>query len=62
MNGHVPEDMFSTVFFVGDLIWTKVGKYPFWPCMVTYDPSDTSFIKFVKSQMSLHLWDNYGVA
>ncbi|CAL1265237.1 unnamed protein product [Larinioides sclopetarius] len=48
MNGHVPEDMFSTVFFVGDLIWTKVGKYPFWPCMVTYDPSDTSFIKFVK--------------
>ncbi|GBM58482.1 hypothetical protein AVEN_212742-1 [Araneus ventricosus] len=51
MNGHDAEDdMFNTIFFVGDLIWTKVGKHPFWPCMVTYDPSDTSFIKLAKSK------------
>lgn len=23
---------------VGDLVWTKVSGYPWWPCMVTSDP------------------------
>ncbi|XP_036383499.1 histone-lysine N-methyltransferase NSD3 [Megalops cyprinoides] len=23
---------------VGDLVWAKVGTYPWWPCMVSYDP------------------------
>ncbi|XP_061599217.1 histone-lysine N-methyltransferase NSD2 [Cololabis saira] len=25
-------------FSVGDLVWTKVSGYPWWPCMVTTDP------------------------
>ncbi|XP_068194751.1 histone-lysine N-methyltransferase NSD2 isoform X2 [Antennarius striatus] len=25
-------------FAVGDLVWTKVSGYPWWPCMVTTDP------------------------
>ncbi|XP_023668230.1 histone-lysine N-methyltransferase NSD2 isoform X1 [Paramormyrops kingsleyae] len=25
-------------FFVGDVVWTKVSGYPWWPCMVTTDP------------------------
>uniref|UniRef100_A0A3B3TUS0 PWWP domain-containing protein n=1 Tax=Poecilia latipinna TaxID=48699 RepID=A0A3B3TUS0_9TELE len=27
-----------TRFCVGDLVWTKVSGYPWWPCMVTRDP------------------------
>lgn len=23
---------------VGDLVWAKVGTYPWWPCMVSRDP------------------------
>ncbi|XP_071883300.1 histone-lysine N-methyltransferase NSD3 isoform X4 [Anas platyrhynchos] len=25
-------------FQVGDLVWSKVGTYPWWPCMVSCDP------------------------
>ncbi|XP_013922412.1 PREDICTED: histone-lysine N-methyltransferase NSD3-like [Thamnophis sirtalis] len=25
-------------FEVGDLVWSKVGTYPWWPCMVSRDP------------------------
>ncbi|XP_075063136.1 histone-lysine N-methyltransferase NSD3 isoform X4 [Mixophyes fleayi] len=25
-------------FHVGDLVWSKVGSYPWWPCMVSCDP------------------------
>ncbi|XP_055518087.1 histone-lysine N-methyltransferase NSD3 isoform X2 [Leucoraja erinacea] len=28
----------STFYQVGDLVWTKVGTYPWWPCMVSCDP------------------------
>ncbi|XP_028832092.1 histone-lysine N-methyltransferase NSD2 isoform X2 [Denticeps clupeoides] len=25
-------------FSVGDVVWTKMSRYPWWPCMVTTDP------------------------
>ena len=25
-------------FDIGDLVWAKVGTYPWWPCMVSCDP------------------------
>ncbi|XP_069773931.1 histone-lysine N-methyltransferase NSD3 isoform X3 [Narcine bancroftii] len=28
----------SRIYQVGDLVWTKVGTYPWWPCMVSCDP------------------------
>ena len=35
-------------FNVGDLVWAKVGGWPWWPCMVSNDPSDNnSHIKWV---------------
>lgn len=32
-------------FSVGDLVWTKVSGYPWWPCMVTTDPEFNSHYK-----------------
>ncbi|XP_029316667.1 histone-lysine N-methyltransferase NSD2 isoform X2 [Cottoperca gobio] len=32
-------------FSVGDLVWTKVSGYPWWPCMVTTDPEFNNHIK-----------------
>ncbi|XP_026164994.1 histone-lysine N-methyltransferase NSD2 isoform X2 [Mastacembelus armatus] len=32
-------------FSVGDLVWTKVSGYPWWPCMVTLDPEFTKHFK-----------------
>ncbi|XP_062817424.1 histone-lysine N-methyltransferase NSD3 isoform X2 [Anolis carolinensis] len=34
-----PTPVVSDVTFeVGDLVWSKVGTYPWWPCMVSRDP------------------------
>nr|XP_019961854.1 PREDICTED: histone-lysine N-methyltransferase NSD2-like isoform X1 [Paralichthys olivaceus] len=32
-------------FAVGDLVWTKVSGYPWWPCMVTTDPEFSHHFK-----------------
>uniref|UniRef100_A0A4W6BKW6 Nuclear receptor binding SET domain protein 2 n=2 Tax=Lates calcarifer TaxID=8187 RepID=A0A4W6BKW6_LATCA len=34
-----------TRFSVGDLVWTKVSGYPWWPCMVTTDPEFSNHFK-----------------
>ncbi|KAJ1090786.1 hypothetical protein NDU88_003915 [Pleurodeles waltl] len=34
-----PVEVKTGVWFqVGDLVWSKVGTYPWWPCMVSCDP------------------------
>uniref|UniRef100_A0A8D2NVH7 Histone-lysine N-methyltransferase NSD3 n=1 Tax=Zosterops lateralis melanops TaxID=1220523 RepID=A0A8D2NVH7_ZOSLA len=35
VSGMVTHDV---QFQVGDLVWSKVGTYPWWPCMVSCDP------------------------
>ncbi|XP_020505337.2 histone-lysine N-methyltransferase NSD2 isoform X1 [Labrus bergylta] len=32
-------------FSAGDLVWTKVSGYPWWPCMVTTDPEFNNHVK-----------------
>uniref|UniRef100_A0A3P9KU55 Nuclear receptor binding SET domain protein 2 n=1 Tax=Oryzias latipes TaxID=8090 RepID=A0A3P9KU55_ORYLA len=34
-----------TRFCPGDVVWTKVSGYPWWPCMVTNDPEFNSHFK-----------------
>ncbi|XP_069801214.1 histone-lysine N-methyltransferase NSD3 isoform X4 [Dendropsophus ebraccatus] len=35
----LPSEVRTGVWFhVGDLVWSKVGTYPWWPCMVSCDP------------------------
>ncbi|KAF8784580.1 Histone-lysine N-methyltransferase NSD2 like protein [Argiope bruennichi] len=38
------------IFSVGDLIWVKLGKYPFWPCMVSFDPIQGDCIRLDKAK------------
>ncbi|XP_015199885.2 histone-lysine N-methyltransferase NSD2 isoform X2 [Lepisosteus oculatus] len=41
-------------FSVGDVVWTKVSGYPWWPCMVTKDQALSSHIKLkVNSRTSV---------
>lgn len=42
-----------TCFSVGELVWTKVSGYPWWPCMVTTDPESNSHFK--QKQKGEHL-------
>uniref|UniRef100_A0A3Q1CHS8 Histone-lysine N-methyltransferase NSD3 n=1 Tax=Amphiprion ocellaris TaxID=80972 RepID=A0A3Q1CHS8_AMPOC len=34
----IQETGFCKEFVIGDLVWSKVGTYPWWPCMVSSDP------------------------
>ncbi|XP_070698721.1 histone-lysine N-methyltransferase NSD2 [Pempheris klunzingeri] len=42
-------------FSVGDLVWTKVSGYPWWPCMVTTDPEFNNHFK-QKQKVSNSRW------
>jgi len=32
-------------FEIGDIVWAKIGRYPFWPSMVCVDPDTKIHIK-----------------
>uniref|UniRef100_A0A3Q3WSA6 Histone-lysine N-methyltransferase NSD3 n=1 Tax=Mola mola TaxID=94237 RepID=A0A3Q3WSA6_MOLML len=34
----IQETGFCKEYVIGDLVWSKVGTYPWWPCMVSSDP------------------------
>ncbi|XP_064421578.1 histone-lysine N-methyltransferase NSD3 isoform X3 [Latimeria chalumnae] len=41
MKEHLPAVVkmnVEVIYQVGDLVWSKVGTYPWWPCMVSLDP------------------------
>uniref|UniRef100_A0AAV2JH78 Histone-lysine N-methyltransferase, H3 lysine-36 specific n=1 Tax=Knipowitschia caucasica TaxID=637954 RepID=A0AAV2JH78_KNICA len=41
-----PEATTPTVRFCpGDLVWTKVSGYPWWPCIITTDPEHNSHLR-----------------
>ncbi|XP_025191298.1 histone-lysine N-methyltransferase NSD3-like isoform X2 [Melanaphis sacchari] len=45
-------------FEVGDIVWAKIGKYPFWPSIVCIDPETNIHIKGTpqnKRKFSLHV-------
>uniref|UniRef100_A0A2S2NQX5 Histone-lysine N-methyltransferase NSD3 n=1 Tax=Schizaphis graminum TaxID=13262 RepID=A0A2S2NQX5_SCHGA len=45
-------------FEIGDIVWAKIGRYPFWPSMVCVDPDTNIHIKGSlknKRKFSLHV-------
>uniref|UniRef100_A0A8C1V5H8 Histone-lysine N-methyltransferase NSD3 n=1 Tax=Cyprinus carpio TaxID=7962 RepID=A0A8C1V5H8_CYPCA len=49
---HFPSVITSTgscqEYEIGDLVWAKVGTYPWWPCMVSSDPQSSVHIRLNK--------------
>ena len=43
-------------FQVGDLVWSKVGTYPWWPCMVSSDPQLEVHTKINTRGKKRHKW------
>lgn len=37
-------------FHVGDIVWAKIGKYPFWPSIVSIDPETNAYVKGLDSK------------
>ncbi|CAH1155865.1 unnamed protein product [Phaedon cochleariae] len=37
-------------FKVGSIAWAKIGSYPFWPCLVTEEPSTGIYVKNISSR------------
>ncbi|XP_071982313.1 histone-lysine N-methyltransferase NSD2 [Engystomops pustulosus] len=48
-----PPEHEETKFSVGDLVWSKVSGYPWWPCMVTSDPILHSHTKIKGQKKSI---------
>uniref|UniRef100_A0A3B4B859 Uncharacterized protein n=1 Tax=Periophthalmus magnuspinnatus TaxID=409849 RepID=A0A3B4B859_9GOBI len=45
-SAHLASEAPPTVQFCpGDLVWTKVSGYPWWPCIVTTDPEHNSHLR-----------------
>jgi len=40
-----PSDEKKKDFEIGDIVWAKLGSYPFWPSMVCNDPETNVYIK-----------------
>ncbi|XP_038160624.1 histone-lysine N-methyltransferase NSD2 [Cyprinodon tularosa] len=51
----------SVRFSVGDLVWTKVSGYPWWPCMVTTDAELNSHFKPKQKATSSRLGHLYHI-
>ncbi|KAG7510538.1 hypothetical protein JOB18_024376 [Solea senegalensis] len=45
LSVEVTASPFLVGFSVGDVVWTKVSGYPWWPCMVTTDPEFNTHFK-----------------
>ncbi|XP_058471471.1 histone-lysine N-methyltransferase NSD2 [Solea solea] len=45
LSVEVAASPFLVGFSVGDVVWTKVSGYPWWPCMVTTDPEFNTHFK-----------------
>ncbi|VVC46251.1 Post-SET domain,AWS domain,PWWP domain,SET domain [Cinara cedri] len=53
-------------FKIGDIMWAKIGKYPFWPCILCFDPYSNKFIKEYREnnntllQLHVRFLNDYG--
>ncbi|VVC28087.1 Hypothetical protein CINCED_3A006750 [Cinara cedri] len=44
-------------YTIGDIVWAKIGKYPYWPSIVCSDPKSKNYLKgsLEKNKFSLHV-------
>lgn len=41
----IPDKDKDAEFSVGDLLWSKITGYPFWPCMITINPLENRYTR-----------------
>lgn len=41
-------------YIIGDIVWVKLGKYPFWPSIVCIDPESNTFVKVSLSKSLIY--------
>jgi len=41
----IPTNEKKNDFEIGDIVWAKIGRYPFWPSIVCIDPETNVYIK-----------------
>uniref|UniRef100_A0A8D8S3R8 Probable histone-lysine N-methyltransferase Mes-4 n=1 Tax=Cacopsylla melanoneura TaxID=428564 RepID=A0A8D8S3R8_9HEMI len=47
--------MSKSEFSVGDLMWAKIGSYPYWPCIISTSPGTQNFQKPAKKGSLVHV-------
>lgn len=45
----------SSEYSVGDLMWAKIGSYPYWPCIISTSPGTQTFQKPAKKGSLVHV-------
>lgn len=43
----------ADLYVPGQLMWARIGSYPYWPCIITLDPDDDVHLQTGKSNNSL---------
>lgn len=57
-----PKEISPTVecpWMVGQLAWARVGNFPFWPCMVTIDPTARIYYKLKGKFFLKHMYFSF---
>ncbi|KAK3914863.1 Histone-lysine N-methyltransferase, H3 lysine-36 specific [Frankliniella fusca] len=50
------EEEITTEYEPGDLIWGRIGRHPFWPCVIINDPVDKMYFKLTgHGRLSYHV-------
>lgn len=49
------------LFQVGDLAWARMGTYPFWPCIVTREPSSDMFVRKKCEYICKHFYETFEI-
>ncbi|XP_025406749.1 uncharacterized protein LOC112680773 isoform X2 [Sipha flava] len=45
---------------IGDIVWARIGKYPFWPSVVCVDPTSNTYIKDKKFMIHVRFCNDKG--
>ncbi|XP_056637531.1 uncharacterized protein LOC130445723 [Diorhabda sublineata] len=42
-------------FNIGDIVWAQIGKFPYWPSLISEDPVTCSFKNIMKNRCAYHV-------
>jgi hypothetical protein len=54
-NSAKPNFIENNGYTIGDIVWVKLGRYPFWPSIVCIDPESNTFFKWSLSKSFIYI-------